>query len=100
MIGLRVARCALRVSCQLPVARCLHATRNAQLATLLVFFAACARTPSVPTYKVEAIRFARRVTADGNLKSTKATPLTAPTDAPGPLKIAWIVPDGALLKKD
>jgi RND family efflux transporter MFP subunit len=62
--------------------------------------AACARTPAVPTYKVEVIRFTRRVTADGNLKSTKATPLVAPTNAPGPLKIAWIVPDGALLKKD
>jgi HlyD family secretion protein len=49
---------------------------------------------------VEAVRFNRRVTAEGNLKSTKATPLSAPHDAPGQLKIAWIVPDGALLKKD
>jgi RND family efflux transporter MFP subunit len=67
---------------------------------MLCLLAACAKTPSVPTYRVEASRFTRRVTADGNLKSTKATPLTTPTDAPGPLKISWIVPDGALLKKD
>ncbi|HXH90163.1 MAG TPA: hypothetical protein VNN25_01175, partial [Thermoanaerobaculia bacterium] len=40
------------------------------------------------------------MTAEGNLKSTKATPLTAPTEAPGQLKIAWLVPDGSLLKKD
>src|SRR5205823_1635296 len=50
--------------------------------------------------RVQAVRFARRVTAEGNLKSTKATPLSAPIGAPGQLKIAWIVPDGSLLKKD
>ena len=69
-------------------------------AALHIVLVACSRQPSVPTYKVEASRFARRVTADGNLKSTKATPLTAPHDAPGPLKIAWIVPDGTFIKKD
>ena len=30
----------------------------------------------------------------------KATPLTAPTRAPGALKIAWIADDGTLMKKD
>jgi hypothetical protein len=49
---------------------------------------------------VQPARFARRVTAEGNLKATKATPLAAPHEAPGQLKIAWIVPDGSLLKKD
>ncbi|MEA2238873.1 MAG: HlyD family secretion protein [Thermoanaerobaculia bacterium] len=67
---------------------------------LAVLVASCQRASDVPTFRVEAVRFARRVTAEGNLKSTKATPLTAPHDAPGQLKIAWIVPDGALLKKD
>jgi HlyD family secretion protein len=62
--------------------------------------AACHEGNDVPTFRVEAVRFARRVTAEGNLKSTKATPLSAPTNAPGQLKIAWIVPDGAWLKKD
>jgi HlyD family secretion protein len=70
------------------------------LCAIVVFAAACRQGSEVPTFRVEAVRFARRVTAEGNLKSTKATPLTAPHDAPGQLKIAWIVPDGALLKKD
>lgn len=67
---------------------------------LILLVAACRQGSDVPTFRVEAVRFARRVTADGNLKSTKATPLSAPIDAPGQLKIAWLVPDGALLKKD
>jgi RND family efflux transporter MFP subunit len=62
--------------------------------------AGCQRANEVPTFRVEPVRFNRRVTAEGNLKSTKATPLSAPHDAPGQLKIAWIVPDGELLKKD
>jgi HlyD family secretion protein len=70
------------------------------LALLILLTAGCRQSSDVPTYRVEAVRFARRVTAEGNLKSTKATPLSAPTNAPGQLKIAWIVPDGALLKKD
>ncbi|MEK6373936.1 MAG: HlyD family efflux transporter periplasmic adaptor subunit [Acidobacteriota bacterium] len=61
---------------------------------------ACGEESSVPTFRVTAARFSRQVTADGNLKSTKATPLTAPSNAPGPLKVAWIVPDGTLVKKD
>lgn len=67
---------------------------------LLVLASGCRQASNVPTFRVEAVRFARRVTADGNLKSTKATPLSAPSDAPGQLKVAWIVPDGALLTKD
>ena len=70
------------------------------LTSLALLIASCQRASEIPTFKVEAVRFARRVTAEGNLKSTKATPLSAPHDAPGQLKIAWIVPDGALLKKD
>ena len=69
-------------------------------ALLLVLASGCHHASDIPTFRVEAVRFARRVTADGNLKSTKATPLSAPTDAPGQLKIAWVVPDGALVKKD
>ena len=70
------------------------------LFAIIFLLAGCHQTSDIPTFRVEAVRFARRVTADGNLKSTKATPLSAPHDAPGQLKIAWIVPDGALLKKD
>jgi len=54
----------------------------------------------VPTFRVSASSFSRKVTAEGTLKAVNATPLTAPHDAPGPLKIAWIADEGALLKKD
>lgn len=54
----------------------------------------------VPTFTVHAAAFDRHVTAEGNLKAVKATPLSAPTQAPSALKIAWIADDGALLKKD
>ncbi len=53
----------------------------------------------VPVFRVEAVAFVRRVTAEGNLKSVKATPLAAPYDAPGVMKIAWLADDGAVVKK-
>ncbi len=78
-----------------------HAARRTTWLLLAIgLAAACGKSPSVPTYKVAAVRFTRQVTADGNLKSTKATPLIAPHDAPGALKISWIATDGARLKKD
>ena len=55
---------------------------------------------AIPTVRVAGAPFVRRVTAEGNLKAVKATPLTAPTRAPGALKIAWIADDGTLMKKD
>jgi len=73
---------------------------RAGLLLLVLAAAACQPSNEVPTFRVEAVRFSRQVTADGNLKSTKATPLSAPHDAPQSLKIAWLVPDGSLLKKD
>jgi RND family efflux transporter MFP subunit len=63
--------------------------------------AACgADDNEIPTFRVEPVRFARSVTADGNLKSTKATPVSAPSSAPGVLKVAWIANDGDIVKKD
>ena len=47
-------------------------------ALLVILAAACRQSSDVPTFKVEAVRFSRQVTADGNLKSTKATQLSAP----------------------
>jgi len=67
---------------------------------LAFLLAGCHRTATIPTYRVEPSRFVRRVTADGNLKAKEATPVSAPADAPGPMKIAWIADDGALVKKD
>ncbi|MBV8546929.1 MAG: hypothetical protein JO088_19485, partial [Acidobacteria bacterium] len=47
---------------------------------IVLLAAGCHQASDVPTFRVEAVRFARRVTADGNLKSTKATTLAAPHD--------------------
>jgi HlyD family secretion protein len=54
----------------------------------------------IAVYRVEPVPFVRRVTAEGNLKSVKATPLVAPSDAPGPMKVAWIADDGAFVHKN
>jgi len=67
---------------------------------LFLLLCACHRAATIPTYVVAPSNFVRRVTADGNLKAKSATPVSAPPDAPGPMKIAWIADDGALVKKD
>jgi HlyD family secretion protein len=70
---------------------------------LLVIGAAAAlrkTEKTIPLYRVRAMPFVRRVTAEGNLKAVKATPLMAPHDAPNALKVAWIADDGAFVKKD
>ncbi len=72
------------------------------LVVAVVAVAALRRGPAhdVPTFTVHAAAFNRHVTAEGNLKAVKATPLSAPTEAPSALKIAWIADDGTLLKKN
>ena len=77
-----------------------HAPRALLLAFVMPFLACHRAEKTIETYKVEPVQFARRVSAEGNLKSFTATPLSAPNDAPGALKIAWIANDGALVKKD
>src|SRR5688500_9053310 len=52
----------------------------------------------LPLTEVKSGKFKRQVTAEGNLKATKATPLTTPVEAQGPLKFAWIAPDGSAVK--
>jgi RND family efflux transporter MFP subunit len=55
--------------------------------------------PDVPTLVLSAAPFERRVIAEGNLESAEATPVTAPLDAQGQLKVAWLVQDGSPVKK-
>jgi HlyD family secretion protein len=70
------------------------------LGTLLAL-PACHRAVQEPAvYVVEPATFSRRVTAEGNLKAKTATAVSAPQNAEGALKIAWIVDDGAVVKKD
>ena len=53
----------------------------------------------IATFKVEPITFTRRVTAEGTLKATKATPISAPQNATTPMKVSWMANDGTLLRK-
>jgi multidrug resistance efflux pump len=51
--------------------------------------------PQVPVLALVREDFVRRVPALGNLQAVKATPIVAPTDAPGPFRVGWIAEDGA-----
>ena len=62
---------------------------------------AAAAEAEVATYTVRQEKFVRRVTAEGNLKAVKATQLAAPRSSGGgfgPMKIAWLAPDGINVK--
>ena len=74
--------------------------RPTYIMLITLAFACSGADKSIPTFKVDPMRFIRRVTADGNLKATKATPVSAPTDAPEALKVSWIVNDGSVVAKD
>ena len=54
--------------------------------------------PDVPTLVVTKAPFERQVVAEGNLEASEATPVIAPIDAQGQLKVAWLVPDGTPVK--
>ncbi|HSK04652.1 MAG TPA: hypothetical protein VK932_25555 [Kofleriaceae bacterium] len=54
----------------------------------------------VPTFVVAEDRLVRRVSAEGNLRAVKATPLIVPkTSGFGAMKIAWLAPDGGIVKQ-
>ena len=52
----------------------------------------------VPVVRVARQDFVRRVYAEGYLKAVEATPVSTPVDIPGPFKIAWVAPDGILVR--
>jgi len=72
----------------------------ASAAALVPWISGWRGTPDVPTLTVKRETFERRVVAEGNLEAAQATPVTAPTDAQGQLKIAWLVPDGTRVAKN
>jgi len=80
-----------------PCRRCLSAGMAGALQIVLAF--ACHRAADVPVYTVIPSHFARRVTAEGNLKAKNAITVNAPQEADGPLKVSWIANDGTMLKK-
>jgi len=53
------------------------------------------------SYIAKKEQFVRRVTAEGNLRAVKATKISTPRSAGafGPMKIAWLAPDGVFVKK-
>ncbi len=55
----------------------------------------------IPTYVVSEQQLVREVTAEGNLRAVKATPLLVPKTGGdfGPMKIAWLAPDGSNVKQ-
>jgi HlyD family secretion protein len=70
-----------------------------RLALALLLVLACTRGPAaddaVPTMTIgQTETFVRTVRADGLLRAVEATPISAPQDADGPLKIAWLAEDG------
>lgn len=66
--------------------------------TAIPYFRGLGRATDVPTFTVARGTFGRHVEAEGNLKAVNATPLNAPMEATGPLKIAWLAPDGSRVK--
>jgi len=76
-------------------------TRPAPLALLAALALGCAReeAPAVPVHEVTAIDFKRRITAEGNLEAVVATPIAPPQGGRGPMKLAWMVPDGTRVEK-
>ena len=53
----------------------------------------------VPTFEVKRVAFSRHITAEGNLRAVNATAISAPPMNEGPLKIAWMAPDGSAVRK-
>lgn len=55
---------------------------------------------AIPTYTVKQEKLERKVTAEGNLRAVKATPLTVPQSQNdwGGMKVAWIAQDGVPVK--
>lgn len=58
-----------------------------------------AGSASVPTIEVKRQKFARVVTAEGQLRPVRATPITLPPDVDWSLRITWLAPDGSAVKK-
>lgn len=73
--------------------------KRALIAVTLAALACGKEQDEIATFKVQPMEFARRVTAEGTLKAVKATPVTAPIDAPQALKVAWIADDGSVIRK-
>jgi hypothetical protein len=70
------------------------------LLLLLALGCAAEDSAAVPLVVVRKQKFERVVEADGHLRPVEATPITVPNDIEWPLRITWLAPDGATVKKD
>jgi multidrug efflux pump subunit AcrA (membrane-fusion protein) len=61
----------------------------------VVVAAGCFTDADVPVATARREPFQRTIVAEGNLKASRATPIPAPLEAEGPLRIAWMLPDGS-----
>ncbi|MCP3963077.1 MAG: HlyD family efflux transporter periplasmic adaptor subunit [bacterium] len=68
-------------------------------ALFLPLLAACSSPDAVPTYRVERRAFVHRVTAEGTLKAETTTPLTVPPEVRRSVRLAWLAPDGGVVKE-
>lgn len=75
--------------------------RGASAIGSMLIAAACGLggTADVPTLTLHRAAFSRTVIAEGNLEPEQATPVTAPIEAEGQMRIAWLVPDGSRVKE-
>jgi HlyD family secretion protein len=55
-------------------------------------------TADLATLRIEPAPFVHSVPAEGNLRATRATAITVPPGVDGPLRIAWLAPEGAVVK--
>ena len=83
--------------------KALAATSGALVAAVLlgagVWRMASSAGESVATFRVEKGRFVRETWATGTLKAERATPVAVPIESMQSQKIAFIVRDGAVVKK-
>jgi len=61
----------------------------------LLLAAGCADAPELATCRVERREFVREVSAEGHLQARRSTPLTVPQEAEAPMRVEWLVADGA-----
>lgn len=69
------------------------------IVVIMAVAVAMADRSTLPVFEIEKTEFVRTVTAEGNLKAADSTPLSAPPDVPGGLKIAWMEKDGSPVRE-
>lgn len=59
---------------------------------------ACARSPDVPTLRLEPRPFVHKVTADGWLAAETVTPVSVPPQVRTSVRLSWLAPDASQVK--